>query len=175
MQAQHLGSVFCFLQIQLEHTSFVMRSSRASQKTLPPGGFKLYPSRAFCLHHLNGTSNLNVMMGVTTRATLLCQAWSGDGMYLATRNDNMPTAVWIWDMSRLELCATLLQIEHVRAVAWDPHHHRLAVVTGKGEGTPRPSTSHAHSRFSSRSFFLTFGRGFTHLHTHTHTHTHTHI
>ena len=23
-------------------------------------------------------------------------AWSGDGKYLATRNDNMPTAVWIW-------------------------------------------------------------------------------
>ena len=57
-------------------------------------------------------------------------AWSGDGTYLATRNDNAPTAVWIWDVSRLELCAVLLQIEHVKSVAWDPHHHRLAVVTG---------------------------------------------
>ena len=63
-------------------------------------------------------------------------------MYLATRNDNMPTAVWIWDMSRLELCATLLQIEHVRALAWDPHHHRLAVVTGKGT---RARSHHTHS------------------------------
>ena len=41
-------------------------------------------------------------------------AWSGDGKYLATRNDNMPTAIWIWDMSQLELCATLLQIEQVK-------------------------------------------------------------
>lgn len=57
-------------------------------------------------------------------------AWSGDGKYLATRNDNMPTALWVWDMARLELAAVLLQIEHVKGAAWDPNHHRLAVVTG---------------------------------------------
>lgn len=33
-------------------------------------------------------------------ATGWCQ-WSGDNRYLATRNDNMPTTVWVWDMTRM--------------------------------------------------------------------------
>ncbi|KAJ7547562.1 hypothetical protein O6H91_08G092100 [Diphasiastrum complanatum] len=57
-------------------------------------------------------------------------AWSADGRYLLTKNDNMPTALWIWDISRLELAALLLQKETVRMAAWDPVYPRLALCTG---------------------------------------------
>mmetsp|Transcript_481 Transcript_481/g.1053 ORF Transcript_481/g.1053 Transcript_481/m.1053 type:complete len:436 (-) Transcript_481:31-1338(-) len=57
-------------------------------------------------------------------------AWSGDNKYLVTRNDNMPTSVWIWDMTRLELVTVLLQKDPVKSVDWDPVHNRLALCTG---------------------------------------------
>mmetsp|Transcript_17342 Transcript_17342/g.33382 ORF Transcript_17342/g.33382 Transcript_17342/m.33382 type:complete len:435 (-) Transcript_17342:1765-3069(-) len=57
-------------------------------------------------------------------------AWSGDNRYLVTRNDNMPTTVWIWDMSRLELATVLIQIDPVKSIDWDPVHCRLALCTG---------------------------------------------
>ncbi|GBG89539.1 hypothetical protein CBR_g49329 [Chara braunii] len=57
-------------------------------------------------------------------------AWSADSRFVCTRNDNMPTAMWIWDVSRLELAAVLLQKEPIRAAAWDPLHPRLILCTG---------------------------------------------
>ena len=33
-------------------------------------------------------------------------------------------------MSTLELCAVLVQMEHVREMKWDPRAHRLVIVTG---------------------------------------------
>ncbi|KAK3278435.1 hypothetical protein CYMTET_13627 [Cymbomonas tetramitiformis] len=57
-------------------------------------------------------------------------AWSVDSRYLVTRNDNMPTAVWIWDMDSLELATVLLQQDPVKATVWDPVHLRLAISTG---------------------------------------------
>lgn len=56
--------------------------------------------------------------------------WSADGRYLATRNDNMPTAVWVWDITRLELASVMLTLEPVRSVAWDPVQPRLATCSG---------------------------------------------
>jgi hypothetical protein len=56
--------------------------------------------------------------------------WSADSQYLATRNDNMPTAVWVWSMPSLELVAVLLQKDPVKAAMWDPSEPRLAIVTG---------------------------------------------
>ncbi|GJM91473.1 hypothetical protein PR202_ga07848 [Eleusine coracana subsp. coracana] len=46
-----------------------------------------------------------------------------------TRNDNMPTALWIWDICRLELAAVLVQKDPIRAAAWDPNCPRLALCT----------------------------------------------
>jgi hypothetical protein len=57
-------------------------------------------------------------------------AWSADSHYLFTRNDNMPTALWIWDISRLELTALLIHKEPIRAAAWDPVYPRIAICTG---------------------------------------------
>lgn len=57
-------------------------------------------------------------------------SWSADSRYLLTRNDNMPTVLWIWDISRLELAALLIQRDPIRAAAWDPIYPRVAFCTG---------------------------------------------
>ncbi|GJM91468.1 hypothetical protein PR202_ga07843 [Eleusine coracana subsp. coracana] len=58
-------------------------------------------------------------------------SWSSDSHYFftRTRNDNMPTALWIWDICRLELAAVLVQKDPIRAAAWDPNCPRLALCT----------------------------------------------
>lgn len=42
----------------------------------------------------------------------------------------MPSAVWIWDCTRLELVSILVQADDVLSFAWDVEGHRLAVCTG---------------------------------------------
>jgi WD40 repeat protein len=55
--------------------------------------------------------------------------WSHGGRYLATRNDNMPTALWIWDGDSLLLHSLLLQANAVRCAAWHPRQQLLALCT----------------------------------------------
>lgn len=57
-------------------------------------------------------------------------SWSNDSQYICTRNDSMPTALWIWDICRLELAAILVQKDPIRAAAWDPTCTRLVLCTG---------------------------------------------
>ncbi|KAL4858112.1 WD repeat-containing protein [Chlorella vulgaris] len=57
-------------------------------------------------------------------------SWSFDGSYIATRCDSMPSAVWIWETSRLELASLLLQTRSVRSLQWCPSDNRLVVCTG---------------------------------------------
>ncbi|XP_008798782.2 WD repeat-containing protein WRAP73 [Phoenix dactylifera] len=57
-------------------------------------------------------------------------SWSNDSHYVFTRNDNMPTVLWIWDICHLELAAVLMQKEPIRAAAWDPTCPRLVLCTG---------------------------------------------
>ncbi|XP_010275400.1 PREDICTED: WD repeat-containing protein WRAP73 isoform X2 [Nelumbo nucifera] len=57
-------------------------------------------------------------------------SWSTDSQHLFTRNDNMPTVLWIWDIRHLELAAILVQKEPIRAAAWDPTCARLVLCTG---------------------------------------------
>lgn len=59
-------------------------------------------------------------------------SFSPDCRYLATRNDNMPTAVWVWDMLRLQLAVLLLQSRAVTDMQWDPQQSRLAISAGAG-------------------------------------------
>jgi len=56
--------------------------------------------------------------------------WSRDGRYLATRNDNMPRVLWIWDSNCFALHSVLVQHGMVRAAAWHPSRPLLAVCTG---------------------------------------------
>ena len=60
----------------------------------------------------------------------LCE-WSSCGRYLASRCDNLPTTVWLWDVTSLRLAALLVQSCPVRSLAWDPALPRLALVTGQ--------------------------------------------
>ncbi|XP_024393514.1 uncharacterized protein [Physcomitrium patens] len=60
-------------------------------------------------------------------------AWSADSQYFFTKNDNMPNALWIWDVVRLELLALLLQKDPIRSAAWDPIYPRIAVCTGTSQ------------------------------------------
>lgn len=57
-------------------------------------------------------------------------AFSPDSRYVATKNDNMPQAVWVWSVTSLKLSVLLLQTAPVREFKWDPTQSRLAVCTG---------------------------------------------
>lgn len=57
-------------------------------------------------------------------------SWSKDSEYICTRNDSMPSVLWIWDMNLLELAAILVQKDPIRAAAWDPTCTRLVLCTG---------------------------------------------
>ena len=58
--------------------------------------------------------------------------WSSDGRYIASKCDNLPTTVWIWDIVKVQLISLLVHSDHVRDLAWDPHLPRCALVTGGG-------------------------------------------
>jgi WD40 repeat protein len=59
--------------------------------------------------------------------------WSPDGTFLATRCDDRPNVMWIWDSSKLELASVLIQTAPIRAAEWAPSQtHRLAVACASG-------------------------------------------
>ncbi|KAM8927069.1 WD repeat-containing protein WRAP73 isoform 2-T2 [Pelodytes ibericus] len=60
-------------------------------------------------------------------------AFSPDNRYLASKNDNMPCSVWIWDIQKMSLFVVLEQSSAVRSLAWDPIHPRLAICTGNNK------------------------------------------
>ncbi|XP_006785828.1 WD repeat-containing protein WRAP73 [Neolamprologus brichardi] len=57
-------------------------------------------------------------------------AFSSNNHYLATKNDNMASVVWVWNMQMMSLEAVLEQTSAVRCFQWDPRHPRLALCTG---------------------------------------------
>lgn len=59
--------------------------------------------------------------------------WSPDGAFLATRCDDRPNIMWVWDSSKLELASVLIQAAPIRAAEWAPSQpHRLAVACASG-------------------------------------------
>ncbi|MGH0163040.1 UNVERIFIED_CONTAM: hypothetical protein FKN15_044234 [Acipenser sinensis] len=69
----------------------------------------------------------NPKIGIAT------MAFSFDNRYLATKNDNMPNDLWIWDMQKLKLFVVLEQAVPVRCFQWDPRRPRLAICTGNSK------------------------------------------
>uniref|UniRef100_A0A7S3AL99 Anaphase-promoting complex subunit 4 WD40 domain-containing protein n=1 Tax=Haptolina ericina TaxID=156174 RepID=A0A7S3AL99_9EUKA len=55
--------------------------------------------------------------------------WSAGGHYLATRNDNMPRALWVWDSESFCLHSILLQQQAIRTAVWHPSLQILALCT----------------------------------------------
>lgn len=70
------------------------------------------------------TDRANPRMGVGMLA------FSADSYFLATRNDNVPNTVWVWDIQKLRLLVVLEQLAPVRSFLWDPQQPRLAICTG---------------------------------------------
>lgn len=66
----------------------------------------------------------NPKIGIST------MAFSSDSRYLATKDDSMASAVWVWDMQKLNLLAVLQQTSAVCCFQWDPRRPRLALCTG---------------------------------------------
>lgn len=48
----------------------------------------------------------------------------------ASSPDNIPNAVWIWDIRKLKLSVVLEQLCTIQCFQWDPCQPRLAVCTG---------------------------------------------
>jgi len=72
------------------------------------------------------TDKPNPQMGVSLAL------WSPDSKYLVTKNDNMPTTLWLWDMTTLTLHVVLIQFHPIKSVAWSPKTQHLAFSTGTG-------------------------------------------
>ncbi|XP_042650568.1 WD repeat-containing protein WRAP73 isoform X2 [Tyto alba] len=47
--------------------------------------------------------------------------------------DNIPNAVWIWDIQKLKLFVVLEQLCAIQSFQWDPRQPRLAVCTGNSK------------------------------------------
>ncbi|XP_064642876.1 WD repeat-containing protein WRAP73-like [Lineus longissimus] len=60
-------------------------------------------------------------------------SFSPDNKYMYTRNDNMPHALWIWDVMRLNLVVVLIQVNPIRCVSWDTCNTRLALCTASNK------------------------------------------
>lgn len=58
--------------------------------------------------------------------------FSPDSRFFATRNDNMPTVVWVWNVAKLRTTAVLRHIAGVRTLKWHPHRNLLVMATGGG-------------------------------------------
>ena len=72
-------------------------------------------------------SKANPKLGIGTIS------FSSDGRYVATRNDNMPNAVWIWDVTLLKLSVVLINLSAVKDLQWDPVQPRLALCTNSNK------------------------------------------
>jgi len=67
------------------------------------------------------------------RAGIGIATWSPDGAFLATRCDDRPNIMWIWDSAKLELASVLIQAAPIRAAEWAPSQtHQLAVACASG-------------------------------------------
>ncbi|KIW04951.1 uncharacterized protein PV09_04116 [Verruconis gallopava] len=55
-------------------------------------------------------------------------SFNADGSMLATRDDSKPTAVWLWDLSKLVARAVLIQHFPIKHVSWHPHISSLLLI-----------------------------------------------
>lgn len=51
---------------------------------------------------------------------------------MASKCDNLPTTVWVWDMTTLELASVLIHEHPVRSFSFSPSSNDLYIVTGQG-------------------------------------------
>lgn len=115
------------------------QSVEPSQLTFPPP--RGTPSSLFTVHSkyelVEVPVTLRSIKPDTDRANpelgIGLLAFSADNRYLATKNDNMPCCVWIWDIQKMRLSVVLEQMSPVRSFHWDPIQPRLAICTGNSK------------------------------------------
>jgi len=57
--------------------------------------------------------------------------FNNTGIYLLTKNDNMPNYLWIWNIATLKLVTIIEQLLPIKQVSWNPViPGRLAFITG---------------------------------------------
>jgi len=56
-------------------------------------------------------------------------SWSFDSKYLATKNDNTPNVVWIWDLSTISLSVVLIHFDPVKTIDWSGKSNHLVIAT----------------------------------------------
>ncbi|XP_028394144.1 WD repeat-containing protein WRAP73-like [Dendronephthya gigantea] len=60
-------------------------------------------------------------------------SFSSNCRFMATRNDNMPHTLWIWNVVTLKIYAVLIQSSPIKAMTWDPKQERIALSTGNNK------------------------------------------
>ena len=51
---------------------------------------------------------------------------------MASKCDSMPSTVWVWDMTTLELASVLIHLNDVKSFKFSPNSNDLYIVTGTG-------------------------------------------
>lgn len=97
--------ILCDLQVQQQQQQY-KRETRARYlvSALPVDVTSIAPP----------TTKPNPKLGISV------MSWSPDSQLLATVNENMPHAVWVWDVTAAALTAVLLHVSSVRSLAWAP-------------------------------------------------------
>ncbi|CDW74000.1 wd-repeat protein [Stylonychia lemnae] len=58
-------------------------------------------------------------------------AWSHDSKYLATKCDQLPNVIYVWEMSSVELHSVLVHLNPVKHINFGPTTHQLCISTGQ--------------------------------------------
>ena len=57
-----------------------------------------------------------------------------DGTLVATKNDSMPSTVWIWSLKLLRPYAVLVHLNPVKYISWHPTISDLLLIQCAGQG-----------------------------------------
>lgn len=56
-------------------------------------------------------------------------SWSCDSQFFATKNDNIPNVIWIWQISNLSLYSIAVHNKPVKSFCWSPREMILSILT----------------------------------------------
>lgn len=90
-------------------------------------------------------------------------AYSYENNYLASKNDNMPMVIFIWDLNKLELISILIQKNEIKFFDWIPRQNILFIATGSNKlnyfdlsepENPKCKVREIKQEFSNNSFIF---------------------
>ena len=56
--------------------------------------------------------------------------YSYDSAFMATKNDNMPNTLFIWEMMGMNLHTVIIQLREITDFKWSPNYHILFILSG---------------------------------------------